>query len=88
MAGELRVLDLNETHSKSWINNNTINPDFEYSFGAKGLAACSNNARTSLGSVVVVAVKNSQVPYVFVESDSERKIEQDRRCMDMYFKNW
>jgi hypothetical protein len=74
VAGELKVIDLNEAHSKSWINNNTISPEFEYSFGAKGLAACSNSSRTSLGSVVIVAIKNNQIPYVFVESESERKI--------------
>jgi len=68
IAGEIKYLDLEES-SKSWINSN-FSPAFCYSFGARGLAACSNTTKSTLGSVVVVAVQNNQVPYVFVNSDS------------------
>ena len=59
-----------------------------YSFGKVGLAASCSYSKTVLGKVIVLALKNSQIPYIFVDCKSIEDYEKVCKLTDNYCNNW
>ena len=67
LRGTIKLFDFNQMEEKSFMNHITLEP-VEVQLPCLCLAACHNRNQSTLGQVVVLALNNLKVPYVFVNA--------------------